>query len=464
MKMASILGNIHEFFLSRKINNLIEKFYASILFPEEIDRDLDELIGFETEKETLKDVLIFFKSMKFYEENPNLCPNRHFFLATNPNAGDKVLLSGLAKTAGVPIITFQATMFVGLEARALMKCIDMIFDVADAFESGCIIDFTEFFATSTIEENLAGLFFNHFAQRIKESQNTAVFLSTMEDKISIPAVMLKDALFNTQRIITMVAPSLDVREKLIAHYFELYNLPENAELIKRVARNTLGMFPKELEYVVRESMLYAERHELSEVTFKEFNNVLLTIQAGEKCYKLSEKERISTAYHEAGHVVAAYYSDPDYILGRVEITPRSESLGLTMQEFGEDKFSSFEHEIKNIIIYSYGGMAAEKLIYGETTSGTSADIANATMCADLMFSKYGMHPQIGPVFINAGSLNSDLLNNEVDKACQIFLKEMFEKTYQIVAAHKKQLEALTKALLEREVLIGDEIKTVLDNA
>ena len=224
------------------------------------------------------------------------------------------------------------------------------------------------------------------------------------------------------------------------------------------------MFPEELEYVVRESMLYAERHELSEVTFKEFNNVLLTIQAGEKCYKLSEKERISTAYHEAGHVVAAYYSDPDYILGRVEITPRSESLGLTMQEFGEDKFSSFEHEIKNIIIYSYGGMAAEKLIYGETTSGTSADIANATMCADLMFSKYGMHPQIGPVFINAGSLNSDLLNNEVDKACQIFLKEMFEETYQIVAAHKKQLEALTKALLEREVLIGDEIKTVLDNA
>ena len=350
MKMASILGNIHEFFLSRKINNLIEKFYASISFPEEIDRDLDELIGFETEKETLKDVLIFFKSMKFYEENPNLCPNRHFFLATNPNAGDKVLLSGLAKTAGVPIITFQATMFVGLEARALMKCIDMIFDVADAFESGCIIDFTEFFATSTIEENLAGLFFNHFVQRIKESQNTAVFLSTVEDKISIPAVMLKDALFNTQRIITMVAPSLDVREKLIAHYFELYNLPENAELIKRVARNTLGMFPEELEYVVRESMLYAERHELSEVTFKEFNNVLLTIQAGEKCYKLSEKERISTAYHEAGHVVAAYYSDPDYILGRVEITPRSESLGLTMQEFGEDKFSSFEHEIKNIII------------------------------------------------------------------------------------------------------------------
>ena len=81
-----------------------------------------------------------------------------------------------------------------------------------------------------------------------------------------------------------------------------------------------------------------------------------------------------------------------------------------------------------------------------------------------MFSKYGMHPQIGPVFINAGSLNSDLLNNEVDKACQIFLKEMFEETYQIVAAHKKQLEALTKALLEREVLIGDEIKTVLDNA
>lgn len=465
MKANSIFGKIQEFIISNKINFLVEKLYATISFPEQIERGLSELIGFESEKELLKDPLIFFKSMKFYEENPQYCPHRFFFMKTNPFAGDKILLNGLAKTADVPIITFQSSMFNSLEVRPLIKCIDTLFDVTDAFKNGCIINFTEFSTLSVLEENIASLFFNHFVQRLEESANTVVFLSSNSDTISIPTIMAKENLFDTKNVIVMSPPSLDVREKLIERYFKFYNLPSDEDLIKRIARNTLGMFPKELQYVVKEAMLYAERHELSKVTFKEFNDVLLTIQAGSQCYKLSEKERISTAYHEAGHVVAAYYSDPDYILGRVEITPRSDSLGLTMQEIGEDKFSLFKHEIENTIIYSYGGMAAEKLIYGETSSGTAADIAAATTYADFMFSKFGMHPEIGPVFIHdEGGLYSEQINNELDNASQTFLKSMFEKTYQIIADHQKQLEALAKALLEREVLIGDEIKEVLDNA
>ncbi len=465
MKKMSIVERYSRASLKRPIEFLTEKLYATIVFPEDTKSGIEDIIGLENEKETLSDVSLFFKNTDYYQKYPHLCPNRYYLISSAVFDLHTELFEAIAKDANVPIITIASSAFNAIKPGNLLKSVNTIFKVADSFESGCIVNFEEFSATLSLNETVISNFLAQLTKCLKESPKTVVFLSTFNKTIEVPAILVKSNLFNVKKVVEFTPPTLEEREKLVANYFKTYCLPKNNELVKRVARNTLGMYPKQLEYVVRETRLYAARNEISEITFKEFNNILISFTAGEKCYKLSEKERIATAYHEAGHVVAAYYSNPDYILGRVEITPRSESLGLTMEELGEDKYSQFYHEIRNMIIYSYGGMAAEKLIYDETTSGTVADIAAATSYALFMFSKFGMSPEIGPVLIDdEEGLFSEKINNDLDNAVQVFLKAMFDETFKIVSEHKHQLEALAHALIMHEVLIGDEIKNVLDNA
>lgn len=465
MKKMSITERFSQASVKRSIDFLVEKLYATVVFPEDTKNRIKDIIGLENEKETLYDVSLFFKNMAYYEKYPHLCPNRYYLISSAIFDLHSELFDAIAKDANVPIITIRSSIFNTINSRNLIRSLDTIFKVANNFKNGCILNFEEYTTMLKLDESVIANFFAHFVKCLTESKNTVVFLSTFSKEIEVPPLLVQNNLFNMKKTVEFTSPTLEVREQLLASYFKTYCLPQDSELVKRVARNTLGMYPKQLEYVVRETRLYAARNEISEITFKEFNNILIAITAGEKCYKLSEKERIATAYHEAGHVIAAYYSNPDYILGRVEITPRSESLGLTMEEFGEDKYSQFYHEIRDMIIYSYGGMAAEKLIYDETTSGTTADIAAATSYALFMFSKFGMNAEIGPVLIDdEEGLFSEKINNELDDAVQAFLKEMFDETFKIVSEHKHQLEALAHALIMHEVLIGDEIKNVLDNA
>lgn len=448
-----------------------KKYHIEILMPDKIKRGFDDIAGMATEKENLLDALSFFKSLN--SDSPLLVhPHTRFIIRGTLGSGKETLMNALAKDANVPIITFPINTFLTYPKR-VKTIFALIFKVANSFKNGCVLNFKEISSTQSLAAKYLLDFYNYFYINIKNSKNTVIFISTCQPMIELTPALLSGDMFT--KSITMELPSLKTRQKLFDECFEEYQLKLAPDVSsERLAKNTLGMYPKDILYTVRETALYAARKGIDVISMREFNDILLTMEVGgtNSVFSLSEKERLSTAYHEAGHVIAAYYSNPEYVLGRVEITPRSLSLGLTQEEISEEKFSQFKHELKYDIIYSLGGMAAEETVYGETSTGVSADLSSVAATVTSMFERFGMCKELGPLVFDGGDDDDDtsfgFISNEfrykVECLEQTFIKDMYQETLNIITSHRKQLDALANALIEHEVLIGPEIKEILDNA
>ena len=441
----------------------LQKYYCRVNYPDELSETFDDLIGMENERETLQDALNFLRNIEEYQRNPLLSPHTRYLLAGAPGSGKTALVNALAKTANVPIITVNMSVLVAYPKK-IKSILNTVFDLAATMKNGCVMLFNSFPAVTNFSPELLMFFHNHFISKVVEAQNAIVIISTANEPFSMPAFYFEDNAFSQNKSILMQAPILTTRQKLLEYYFEKFEVPLAKDVSsEQLARNTLGMYPKDLEYIVRETKLHVVRKGGIMVSAKDFNDVMLNMEAGELYNKLSENERRSTAYHEAGHVIAAYYSDPEYKLGRVEITPRSLSLGLTQEDAGEEKNCLFKHEMEFNIIYSLGGMAAEKLIYGESTSGVSSDLRHANIAAVLMYQNLGMSDELGPViFDDDEGLTSDKLWHNSELIIQKELKRLYDVTFDIIKTYQPQLEALTKALMEHEVLMGNEIQAILD--
>ncbi len=463
-RLASLSSSAKNVKISSTVSKL-KKYFVTVVYPDELTSTFDDLIGMENEKEILQDALNFLKNIEFYQQNPVLIPHTRYLLGGEPGSGKTILINALAKTAQVPIITMSMSSFVAF-SKDVKHILNLIFDLAASMQNGCVLLFNDFAAVQGLSAELLMFFHNQFISRVCSTPNNIILLSSSTGAFELPAFYFENNAFSQNKTIMMQPPTLQTRQKLIEAYFKKFELPLADDVsAEQLARNTLGMYPKDLEYIIRETALHASRKGELLVTAKDFNDVMLTMEAGQMYNKLSEKERISTAYHEAGHVIAAYYSNPNYVLGRVEITPRAASLGLTQEDAGEEKHCLFKHDFEYNIIYSLGGMAAEKLIYGETSSGVHSDLRSANMSAIIMYQNLGMSEELGPVIYDDDEgLTSDRLWHESEVFIQKEIKRLYDVTFKIVSSHKAQLEALTQALLKREVLMGPEIKAVLDKA
>ena len=442
----------------------LQKYYGRVQYPDELSETFSDLIGMETEREILQDALNFLRNIEEYQKNPLLSPHTRYLLGGAPGSGKTALINALAKTANVPIITVNMSVLVG-HPKKIKSILNTVFDLAKTMKDGCVILFNSFPAVTNLSPELLMFFHNHFISKVVEAQNAIVIISTAYEAFALPAFYFEDRAFSQNKSISMQPPTLATRQKLLEYYFNKFEVPLAKDVSsEQLARNTLGMYPKDLEYIVKETKLHVVRKGGLLVSSKDFNDVMMNMEAGQMYNKLTEKERLSTAYHEAGHVIAAYYSNPEYKLGRVEITPRSLSLGLTLEDAGEEKNCLFKHELEYNIIYSLGGMAAEKLIYGESTSGVSSDLRHANMAAIVMYQNLGMSDELGPaIYDDDEGLTSDKLWHESEVIIQKELKRLYQLTYDIIKTYQPQLEALTQGLMKQEVLMGPEIQAILDS-
>ncbi len=458
------LSQCYNWYIQRKIDSLEKEHYATVTFPEETEEGLDSLIGMVSEKEAFKDALNFFKGIEIYSKSESLKPNTRFLIGGEPGSGKSPLIKAIAKEADVPLITCKIARWPISSQAKLITIIKNVFDIVNCFANGCMVTFEHFNALPSYEVEKGDKIHTFLASKIQESENAVIILETVTGTIALPPFYLEHNMFNVNRVITVMPPTLESRKELFKRYLQKYGIELDDELNDRLAKNTMGCYPKDIEYIVEETLLRITRNGLSEVEFKDFHETILLMDSGQENHaKMTEKDRISTAYHEAGHIIAAYYSNPNYVLGRVEITPRAQSLGLTLEEIGDEKYAYFKKDYENEIIYSLGGMAAEKYVYGETTSGVSGDLTSANWCANLMVKSAGMSDELGPIiFDDEYGCVSESFYEKAEAIVQDILKKLYEKTYTIVSTHGKQLEALANALLENEVLVGDEIKKVLD--
>ncbi|MFW6313733.1 MAG: cell division protein FtsH, partial [Spirochaetota bacterium] len=245
--------------------------------------------------------------------------------------------------------------------------------------------------------------------------------------------------------------------------------------LDRVARATPGCSGADIANLVNEAALWAARRNRDLVQMDDFEEARDKIMMGvaRRSRVFTDDEKRKTACHEAGHALLHYHLPHADPLHKVTIVPRGRALGVAFSLPEKDTYSHSKGWLIDRIKIAYGGYIAEELFYDETTTGTQADLAQATEIARKMVTEWGMS-QLGPVAYGQEDqpifLGKEIARHkdyseekarQIDEAVQKILSESFEDTRRILTEHKDELERLTEALVERETLADFEVRELL---
>jgi cell division protease FtsH len=242
--------------------------------------------------------------------------------------------------------------------------------------------------------------------------------------------------------------------------------------LEHLAAETPGLVGAELRNLVNEAALLAARKDASAVCSEDFAEALQKITLGPaRNILLNPADRARTAFHEAGHALLALLVPASDPIHRVSIVPRGMALGATYQLPVDDRTSYAEDYLQARITCALGGRAAEKLVYGATTTGAENDLQQVTEIARHMVLRWGMSEKLGPISFVApedaglppafqqqpySERTSELIDDEVRR----IVEESHREADQLLAEHRDKLEALAQALLKSESLNAKEIREV----
>jgi cell division protease FtsH len=244
-----------------------------------------------------------------------------------------------------------------------------------------------------------------------------------------------------------------------------------------LARGTPGFSGADLEFLVNEAALIAARRDKDKVEMEDFEEAKDKVLMGaeRRSMIISEKEKRTTAVHEAGHaLVARFAGDEADPVHKVTIIPRGRALGVTQQLPHEDRLNMTREFAQNQIAILMGGRVAEEIVFGQKTTGAGNDIERATELARSMVTEWGMSDEFGPlnfssgkheVFLGRDFSNSDHVSEDtsrrIDAEIRHIVTTQHERAVGILTEHRKELETIGEALLEYETLDGDDIDTLL---
>ena len=275
------------------------------------------------------------------------------------------------------------------------------------------------------------------------------------------------------RTITVDLPGRTDRREIIDYY--LARKMHTAELDTDECRDTLaattmGYSPVMLEHLLDEALVWALRRGSDRLSWEDLQRAKMTAELGlAQPTAYADSERVTIATHEAGHAVTAWLVAPERKLEVLSIIKRSVALGLLAHSEPEERFTKTRSEIESLIRIAMGGLVAEELFFGDTSSGVAGDLQAATSAAAQMIGSFGMAGSLvsldaamtgGPVNIVAKVLSDDVCRAELNH----ILDFAREEVRQLLSERSYLVEALRDALLEREELIGVEIGDVLQHA
>ncbi|GGA40662.1 hypothetical protein CYANOKiyG1_58950 [Okeania sp. KiyG1] len=307
---------------------------------------------------------------------------------------------------------------------------------------------------------------------------TVIILAATNRPEALDAALLRPGRFDRQVLVDR--PDLSGREAILNIYGKKVKLGEDVDLHK-IAVRTSGFGGADLANLVNEAALLAARNQRQTVAQKDFAEAIERVVAGleKRSRVLSDREKKIVAYHEVGHALVGAIMPGSGKVEKISIVPRGmAALGYTLQLPTEDRFLRNEQEIRGQIATFLGGRAAEEIIFGNITTGASGDLQKATDFAEQMVTTYGMSKVLGPLayerggkggFLANGGVNSRrLLSEKTAEAIDNEVKEIVEKAHQealdILNHNRDLLEKISQQILEQEVIEGEELYNLLDQA
>ena len=241
------------------------------------------------------------------------------------------------------------------------------------------------------------------------------------------------------------------------------NIPEYAKIM---AKHTPGFSGADIANACNEAALIAARRNGTEVTLKDLENAIDRVIAGleKKSKVLSQKERRTVAFHEAGHALLGWFLEHADPVLKVSIVPRgSSALGYT-QYLPSDQFIIRKEKLDDMMCMALGGRVAEEIIFGSITTGAQDDLDRVSQLAYSQVRLYGMNSKIGPLSFpeEQGSLRpySEETATLIDDEVRNMVQNAHNRAIQLMTEHKEGLEKLASVLLEKEVIGFDDLVTV----
>ncbi|OGY67503.1 MAG: hypothetical protein A3I24_00190 [Candidatus Harrisonbacteria bacterium RIFCSPLOWO2_02_FULL_41_13b] len=414
---------------------------------------------------------------------------RGLLLIGPPGTGKTLLAKAIAGEAKMNFIPLSGSdfieMFVGVGAQRVRG----LFATARK-NAPCIIFIDEIDSVAQRRGNYKG-FGGHeereqtlnalLAEMDGFDENTGILIvaATNRPDVLDPALR-RPGRFDRELFLSL--PDVVGREAILKAHIKSRVLDQGISL-RNIAKMTTGFSGADLANLINEAAIFASRRLLEEekvtkmklnavITSKDFNDAFDKILLGpeKKSRVVSEKDKMTTAYHEAGHVIAARHclnADP---LRKVTIIPRGRMGGATHYLPNEDRQYYSESYLLDHLVSMMGGRVAEVLKFNEKTSGAGHDLAQASKIARAMVCEFGMSEAVGKVIY---SRHESFLGNEefldcspetkaiIDQEIKRFLEEAYKRAEEILRQHNDQLEKVAQALLEKETLDAEEIDILL---
>ncbi len=441
-----------------------------------------DVAGIDEAKVELEEIVEFLKDPQKFQRLGGKIP-KGALLVGPPGTGKTLTARAVAGEAEVPFFTISGSdfveMFVGVGASR----------VRDMFEQAkknapCIIFIDEIDAVGRHrgaghgggnderEQTLNQLLVE--MDGFEANEGVILIAATNRPDVLDPA-LLRPGRFDRQIVVPL--PDVTGREKILKVHMKKVPLGENADA-RVLARGTPGFSGADLANLVNEAALLAARKDKRTVTMEDFEGAKDKIMMGSerKSMVMTEQEKKLTAYHEAGHAIVAIHEKESDPIHKATIIPRGRALGLVMRLPEGDRISMSRAKLKADLSVAMGGRIAEEMIFGEeqVTTGASSDIQMATDTARRMVTEWGMSDKLGPLrytadeqelFLGGGGGRAKNMSDDtaavVDSETKIIVETAYQRAKQILTDNLDQLHQLAKALLEYELLSGDEIKDLL---
>ena len=439
----------------------------------------DEVAGLENAKAELQEIVEFLKNPEKFQRLGGRIP-KGVLLIGPPGSGKTLLARAVAGEAGVPFFSISGSefiqMFVGVGASRVRD----MFKTAKE-NSPCILFIDEIDAVGRIRG--AGLGGGHDEREQTLNQiltemdgftpnETVIVLAATNRPDVLDPALLRPGRFD--RHVTVDRPTKKGRLEILKVHTR--NIPLAADVdLEYIAKGTVGMSGADLANLVNEAALIATRYNKSAVDMSDLDAARDKIIMGAKREEvITEKDKRLTAYHEAGHALVAWLIPDADPVHKVTIIPRGRSLGATHYLPEEDRVGINESEIQARLAVALGGRAAERLIYNDLTAGAAGDLKQATRLARMMVTQWGMSERVGPMFFRENE-EHPFLGREVgeprdhsehtaqiiDEEVARILRDADNRAYNLLESRRDELERLTEALMEREVLTVSEIEELI---
>ncbi len=455
---------------------------AKIYAEEEVKTTFQDVAGVDEAAQELREIVEFLKNPRKFTNLGGKIP-KGVMLVGPPGTGKTLLARAVAGEAKVPFFSLSGSefveMFVGVGAARVRD----LFQQADA-KAPCIVFIDELDALGkarvqspigsheereqTLNQLLAEM--DGFDAR----KAIIIMAATNRPEVLDPALM-RPGRFDRQVLVDK--PDVKGREEVLKIHVRNVKLDPSVEL-RKIAARTAGFAGADLANLVNEAALLAARRDGESVVMRDFDEAIDRLIAGlEKKRVMSTREREIVAYHEAGHAIVASVLPNMDPVHKISIVARGfGALGYTMQLPLEDRYLMQRGDLLNQLAILLGGRAAEEIAVGEISTGAQNDLQRVSDVARSMVTEWGMSEKLGTVnydpgrrnrFLDVGmpaerGLYSEDTARMIDEEVKLIITGAHNEARRVLRENRDVLERVTRTLLEKEVMEGDELRAIMN--